>query len=287
MTMINLLFRIAGRASRRRTLLTSFTALGVAALGLAPLSAQAVAAVGMNNFQPSGLYVLEVDGQMQLGGNVFFSSTAHSYLLKDKILPQIYILTPGSMDVKAVDDSALVARPDGGFDLAGSANPTSVAQLHVESGNVAFTVAGHKVVMKQKPDLLGDQKMSYILKYLPEYERGAKAYTPSPSIIKHLRTHQTDVKVQIYFGSWCPHCRHMVPRVIKVAEELAGSHIHFAFYGLPHPLNADPVTTQMGIEAVPTGIIYVKGKEIGRIVGGGWEIPELSLQNLLLNKKIS
>jgi len=259
----------------------------LALVGLPGLEAQAVGAVGMNDFQLSGLYVLEVDGQMQLGGNIFFSNSSHSYLVKDKILPQVYILTPGSTDVKAVDDSTLVSRPDGGFDLAGSANPTAVAKLQVDSGNVSFDVAGHHVTLKQKPDLLGDQQMSYILKYLPEYERGAQAYKPSASIIKHLKSHQTDVKVQIYFGSWCPHCRQMVPRVIKVAQELAGSHIHFAFYGLPHPLGADPTTDRMGIQAVPTGIVYVKGKEIGRIIGGGWEIPELSLQNLLLNKNIS
>jgi len=286
MTMMTVLSRLSCRAPRR-IFLTSVLTVCVAALGLPPLEAQAAGAVGMDNFQLSGLYVLEVDGQMQPGAHIYFSNSANSYIVKDKSLPQVYVLTPGSTDVKAVADTALVARADGGFDLAGSASPTSVTELQVESGNVAFAVAGHKVVLKPKPDLLGDQKMSYILKYLPEYERGSQAYKPSPSIIKHLKDHKTDVKVQIYFGSWCPHCREMVPRVIKVAEQLAGSHIHFAFYGLPHPLSADPVTNRMGIQAVPTGIIYVKGKEIGRIVGGGWEIPELSLQNLLLNKKIS
>lgn len=287
MMMRNLVLRPFRHAVWRRALFTLALAGCVACLGLAPLAAQAVGAVGMTGFQLSGLYVLEVDGQITPDANIYFSSTANSYLIRDKSLPDVYILTPGSSDVKAVDDSALVARTGGGFDLAGSASPRTVAKLQLEAGNVVFEVAGHKLALKQKPALLGEQEMSYILKYLPAYERGSKAYKPSPSIIKHLKSHKADVKVQIYFGSWCPHCREMVPRVIKVAEELKGSHIHFAFYGLPHPLDVDPVTYQMGIHAVPTGIIYVKGKEIGRIVGGGWQIPELALQNLLLNKKIT
>jgi hypothetical protein len=35
---------------------------------------------------------------------------------------------------------------------------------------------------------------------------------------------------------------------------------------------------------VPTGIVYVDGKEVGRIVGGEWQMPELAIKNVLIQK---
>jgi hypothetical protein len=75
----------------------------------------------------------------------------------------------------------------------------------------------------------------------------------------------------------------MVPRIMKVAEQLEGSRFSFDFYGLPPGITSDPEATRVDIHAVPTGVIYLGGKEIGRIEGSGWRVPELALNNLLVN----
>jgi hypothetical protein len=75
----------------------------------------------------------------------------------------------------------------------------------------------------------------------------------------------------------------MVPRIMKLAEQLEGSQINFDFYGLPRGITGDPEATRVDIHAVPTGVIYRSGKEIGRIEGAGWRVPELAINNLLVN----
>ena len=75
----------------------------------------------------------------------------------------------------------------------------------------------------------------------------------------------------------------MVPRIMKLAEKLEGSKISFDFYGLPRGIVSDPEATRVDIHAVPTGVIYREGREIGRIEGAGWKVPELALNNLLIN----
>jgi thiol-disulfide isomerase/thioredoxin len=89
------------------------------------------------------------------------------------------------------------------------------------------------------------------------------------------------VKITVFFGSWCPHCQQKVPIAMRLARELAGSKVKFDFYGLPHGFSNDAQAQRYGVKAVPTGIVYVNGKEVGRISGDGWESPEATLRNLV------
>jgi hypothetical protein len=38
----------------------------------------------------------------------------------------------------------------------------------------------------------------------------------------------------------------------------------------------------MGIKSVPTGVVFLGGREVGRISGNGWKIPELAINNVLV-----
>ena len=69
--------------------------------------------------------------------------------------------------------------------------------------------------------------------------------------------------------------------MMKVARELEGSRIDIEFYGLPQPATDDPITLEQGIDAVPTGIVYLGDQEVARIVGNMWQSPESALKVLL------
>jgi thiol-disulfide isomerase/thioredoxin len=68
---------------------------------------------------------------------------------------------------------------------------------------------------------------------------------------------------------------------MNVAEQLKGSKINIDFYGLPHDIHEDAQAESMGISGVPTGVVFVDGKEVDRISGNGWKIPELAINNAL------
>jgi thiol-disulfide isomerase/thioredoxin len=86
--------------------------------------------------------------------------------------------------------------------------------------------------------------------------------------------------VKIYFGSWCPHCREHVPFLLRVEDEVKNPKIQFQYYGLPRDFN-DPEAKRLAIKSVPTGIIYVGGREVGRLAGAGWSTPEVLLSKIL------
>ncbi len=114
--------------------------------------------------------------------------------------------------------------------------------------------------------------------------RGATAYTPSIPVLAKLRSQTEDVQVLVFFGSWCSACKQMVPRIMKVDEQLDGSKVQIDYYGLPQgrAFSADTKASAMGIKSVPTGVVFLNGREIGRINGNGWKIPELAINNVLV-----
>jgi len=124
---------------------------------------------------------------------------------------------------------------------------------------------------------------SFVASLITRYSSRILPHYPSEAIVSKLSEQSSDVQITVYFGSWCGACKQMVPRIMKVAEQLAGSKINFDFYGLPRGITGDPEASRIDIHAVPTGVIYLDGKEIGRIEGSGWRVPELAINNILIN----
>ena len=119
--------------------------------------------------------------------------------------------------------------------------------------------------------------------YSREYREGAASYAFSQPVVKQLQAESRPVEVKVFFGTWCPHCQTVLPRVLRVAEELTGSKVRLSFYGLPQGagFKADPEAQRFDIESVPTGVVLVEGREVGRISGSGWKIPELAIKNAI------
>ncbi len=120
--------------------------------------------------------------------------------------------------------------------------------------------------------------------YSADYVRAAAAYSPSRPILERLRSESRAVTVEVYFGSWCPFCQQVLPRIMRVGEELAGSNIRVDYYGLPRGFGSDPKASALKITGVPTGVVFIGGREAGRITGNAWKIPELSLNKILVTQ---
>ena len=94
-----------------------------------------------------------------------------------------------------------------------------------------------------------------------------------------------EARVQIFFGTWCSFCNKFLPNTLKVEEELkkSGTKITFEFHGLPPPPAAwvTKEATKMRVKRLPTGLIFVNGKQVGRLEGNDWIKPEKSLSRII------
>jgi thiol-disulfide isomerase/thioredoxin len=152
--------------------------------------------------------------------------------------------------------------------------------IDADGATVTFTLGGKPARLEEKPYLLGLHPASE-LRADAGYAYRAGLYTPSGPIVRALRQTKDPIRVRVFFGSWCPHCAETVPKMLKVAEALAGTPITFEYYGLPKGFGNEPEAKKSGVNVVPTGIVYRGGKEIGRIDQGSWAIPELGLKKVL------
>jgi thiol-disulfide isomerase/thioredoxin len=237
---------------------------------------------GQEDYERREDLVLEVDGEPEETAEIYFSRRSPSYLLLSPSLSNPVLIEPRSQLVQSVHILKMARQADGTIDLLPGAVLDPLGSIRTEGTTVAFDAEGHTVVLKDKPPLLGAKTISQMEDYSASYVGLAGAYTPDPEAIETLREAEGDIRVRVYFGTWCPFCQRYVPRIMRVARELTGSSVRMDFYGLPQTgFGDDPEASRTKIKAVPTAVIWVDGKEAGRIQGDEWRTPEAALADLL------
>lgn len=251
-----------------------------------PAAAQPEADAILRDFEPTGDFVLEVEGQDAAGAEIYRTERVAAILVVTSKLPSPALIQPRAKTVETVSVMSLARRPDGTIDVLADAELADEGQFTVEGEDVHFTVGGKRAVLKPRPYLLGLHEAAELRADKPEYERGAHDYRPYEKSVTALRGVDRPVRVRVYFGSWCPACKRWVPPLLKVVEELEGSKIDFEFYGLPHGFAGEPAAEADGVDGVPTGIVYVGGREVGRLNGAqAWEKPEVTLEDILNGRR--
>lgn len=270
--------KLIDHRSLRRVLVT-LAALAVAV----PAAAQGADAV-LRDFLLNGDWALEIGGEPASKAEIYFASGVPAFLIIAPELASPTLILPRERSVNTVSFMKLAKRGST-IDILADAAVEPVGRFTNEGDEVRFTVGGKAAVMKPRPDLLGRQDLDGMLDYSPDYRRKAAAYQPDAAALAALKRQGPPVRVRVYFGSWCPYCSQHVPHLLRVAEELAGSRVSFEFYGLPEGQSFanDPSASRDGVHSVPTGIVYVGGKEAGRIEGGEWMKPEEALREIVVS----
>ena len=256
---------------------TAALVLGLLVLAGAPLAAQS-----LSGFALSEDYVMKIDGQPAPAAKIYWSQSSRMFLIVLKDQPTPLLVEPVSRQVRSVPLVKLASRSDGSVNILEGAAMTSKGVVNTTPDGLAtFTVDGRAFELAQKPALLGWQTPDGIVAYNPTYLKRADAYKPQAAAIASLRKKTGDVKLSVFFGSWCPFCQQKVPMAMRMARELAGSKVKIDFYGLPQGFSGDPQAKRYNVKSVPTGIVFVDGKEVGRISGDGWASPETTLDRLV------
>jgi thiol-disulfide isomerase/thioredoxin len=254
-------------------------ALAVSAL---PVHGQATPSDSvLRGFQATGEYVLLVNGQADMSAEVLVNRTLPAYLILPSSALSPILITPGSGTVATVPKAKIVRQKDGSVDLLADAAPKPQGKLVIGDGRVDFTTEGKKASLGAKPPLIGLKKAADLKKHTPEYVQGAKAYTPNPASLAKLKSQAAPVRVLVFFGSWCPHCKEMLPHLLRVEDEIKGSKIQFDYRGIARDFS-DPEFQRLKLGEVPTAVVYdSQGREIGRLTRNDWVAPEVALSVLL------
>lgn len=234
----------------------------------------------LRGFQPTGDYTLFVNAKPVPAAEIYLNEKLPAMLVLTSALSSPILLTPRTGSVETVNIMKVSKQTDGSVDLLADAVLAPAGQFTTQGENVLFTFESKKVSLNPKPPLLGVKTNAQLKAHSPDYARGAKLYKPNGAAIADLKKKTIPVTVRVFFGSWCPHCRQHVPYILKVEDELQNPKIKFEYLGLPRDFN-NPEAKRLKINSVPTGVIYVNGKEVGRIAGTGWDAPEVLLNRIV------
>ncbi len=117
--------------------------------------------------------------------------------------------------------------------------------------------------------------------FKPNYD----AYHSNSLITPALRNRDyRDIRIQVFFGTWCGDSKREVPRFLKLMQEISFPEKNISLIatgGSDSLVKQSPQHEEAGkgIYRVPTFIIYKNGKEMNRIN----EFPVFSLEKDLLN----
>ncbi len=242
--------------------------------------AQAPADALFRGFEPNGDFLFELDGKDLDSAEIYSSERAAAYLILAPELSSPVLVNPRAGAAESVHLMKVAKRPNGSIDLLADATFNRLSPLKIQGTEVHFDVKGSAAKLKPKPPILGFKSSDELKESKPDYDRLARGYTPSADKVEDLRGAES-ARVLIYFGTWCPTCGRLVPRVLRVEEELQGSNVEFQYYGLARQFSNDPMAKADNIHGVPTGIVYVNDREIGRLEAGDLNRPEAAIARML------
>lgn len=238
----------------------------------------------MRGFLLVGDYRLVVDGKEVTKAEVYKSSRAASVLLISPDWESPVLLTPARGAVDAVNLLKVSRINAEAIDLLPGAVFRSLGTYRMAEEDIVFTAFGKVSRLEPRPWLLKLQTGAKMLEHDASYQRRANAYPVDAAVLNELKKQTRSARVLVFFGSWCPHCQMNLPKILKLEKELAGAgNVKFDYYGLPKgtEFSTDAEVQRYKIDSVPTGVVLVDGKEIGRLDGDGWVKIETTLRDLL------
>lgn len=131
-------------------------------------------------------------------------------------------------------------------------------------------------------ELSGPVTREKLLLEIPEWENRIAAYIPIEDAVERLRSAETPLHIEVYFGTWCLKSAQFVPALFKILDQTGNPLITASLTALPQDADSrTPYLNQNSITRLPTFILKVSGEEEGRIVEQPTRALEEDLADLL------
>ena len=252
--------------------------------GFLLLLAMAPAAVAEETpFRANSEYVLELAGEAVDGAEIFYSPRQVAYLVISHQLEQPLIVRLPEERAASVPSKAVEKDVHQGIArLAPGAPETTLGEVERRLGEIRFSLGETAAALVPAPPIIGwrtpQTLRSQNLELLSSFSRSEKSRIARKDL---TIPPEQDLLIEVFFGSWDDYSQQVLPAIMRLEEELAGSSATVRYYGLPRRIADDPAGVERSIHGVPTVIVSSGGAELGRWVGRALAEPGESLRGLL------
>ncbi|MBI3448393.1 MAG: thioredoxin family protein [Acidobacteria bacterium] len=214
-------------------------------------------------------YGLEIDGKVLPEAGLYQMIGKPYMLVFGPVLDSAFVWSADPRVVRSVGKDKVTPKGEDELMLAESSFAAAAPIPWMQDGPeaVVFYAGQKRFKILRVPPIIGPTSADEMLKLLPAYRKGRDEYLPEPGAVAALKNVRKKVEIEVWFGSWCPHCRAVVPRFLKTIQEAANTHLAVSFYGVPREFGSYAPSTARDVKGLPTFILTQDGKELGRVRG--------------------
>jgi hypothetical protein len=129
-------------------------------------------------------------------------------------------------------------------------------------------------------ELLGPLSKEEILENFPDWQEEVASYVPDQEVIEKLQSIPSEIKIEIFLGTWCSDTKRNVSAYFKIMDMVDNPLIMTSYIGIPREDDSQkPFIEGKNIIKVPTFIIFIDNQEKGRII----ENPTKSVEEDVLD----
>ncbi len=235
----------------------------------------------LRDFYPTGEFDYVV-GERVTDAVILLSRRAAAYLVQPAGTTDTYLLLQGKRTVSKVKGVPLKAK-DGHVHLPKEAELQALGTFEAKAGGIIVIRADPlRAELRPRPALTGTKTPDAVRAHSPQYGLIASAYRTDKTSIQRLQAAK-DVKVEVIFGSWCPRCQQTMGNALRIESELKSGGATWVFHGLPAPPAAwkDKRFLQTKTKALPTAIVWLGDKLVGRVPPADWKRLDVAVARLL------
>ncbi len=260
------------------------------ALSLTPLLCLALllspaAHAGEYICRPDYDWAVEIDGAFPGEAGFFKTDVKGKFLVHVARDSDAYLMDMAARKIFAIG-STNVRRVQSGLRIP-DAVPTDAPSyaFSVDGPIVRFQANGQRVRILpalRRPPIIGPVAMKDLLADRPEYREVMKSYKPDTASIDLLNKSAKEVEVEVFFGTWCAHCKRYMPKFLSVVSAVENPKLTVKLVGVPQNFGATPGPWRgKRIQTIPAVIVKFDGREITRLGTQEGASPEIELASLV------
>ncbi len=210
-----------------------------------------------------------INGNMDNRARFYLREDRSAVLIQSLAFKNILVLDVKTGIVNTMDSKQIVFS-DGKFTALVNENipMTYIAKFTQNKSALDFVAGGKKISIVPRQHLVGEASVDEITKHTIAYKQLMNKYEPNREAIEFLSNYDKAVTITVAFGTWCGHCKKLVPTLMKSIFECNNSNLDCTYLGINRQFSQPAeFLKENAIKKIPTVIVQRGGLEIGRITG--------------------
>ena len=210
-----------------------------------------------------------INGNMDNRARFYLREDRTAVMIQSLAFKNILVLNVKTGIVNTIDSKQIVFS-EGKFSVLVDENTpmTFITNFTQNKSALEFVVGDKKISVVPRQHLVGEASVDEITKHTVAYKQLMNNYEPNREAIEFLSNYDKAVTITIAFGTWCPHCKKLVPTLMKSISECNNSNLDCSYFGINKQFNQPAkFLKENAIKKIPTVIVHRGGLEIGRITG--------------------